>query len=440
MAPWRPTARPMTASRTCTASGRRRTPRCRTETAARCGWRTWRRAGRRAGRAVLHGEPTWSFLYRKLIPVLADGRPADGVPGPGRLRSVGQAGATEDHTYERHVEWVRELAFDVLDLRAVTLVGQDWGGLIGLRLAAEQPDRFARLVPANTGLPTGEHPMPEVWCRFRAAIHSAPSLDIGRFVQSGCRTELSPEVLAAYDAPFPDDSYTAGPRAMPGLVPTQSTIRPAPPTAPPGRPCPGRDPDPGRVQRQRPDHRSDGLDPATRHAWRRLPRSPGNQGCRPLPPGGRRRGRSAGSSLPSWPGDDGAREPSGRDVRPLLVSPVRHAALLAALALVATGCGEDVVAPSESAETAAWTRVADLPLSCAVRAAARLDGGGGPRPRWAHRSAVPTERRLRHPRRHCPGRGGLRPRHRLVAADRRRAHGPRPADRARGGRRRARGR
>jgi haloalkane dehalogenase len=100
------------------------------------------------------------------------------------------------------------------------MVGQDWGGLIGLRLAAEHPSRFARLVAANTGLPTGERGMPEVWHRFRAAIQRAPALDVGRFVQAGCRGMLSPQVLAGYDAPFPDDSFTAGPRAMPGLVPT----------------------------------------------------------------------------------------------------------------------------------------------------------------------------------------------------------------------------
>ena len=101
----------------------------------------------------------------------------------------------------------------------MTLVGQDWGGLIGLRLAAEHPDRFARIVAANTGLPTGDHPMPEIWHAFRAAIQTAPTVDVGRFVQAGCARPMSDEVRAGYDAPFPDDSFTAGPRAMPGLVP-----------------------------------------------------------------------------------------------------------------------------------------------------------------------------------------------------------------------------
>jgi haloalkane dehalogenase len=169
---------------------------------------------------LLHGEPSWSFLYRTMIPVLAGAglrAIAPDLIGFGRSdKPVDQA----DHSYARHVEWVREFAFDVLDLRGVTLVGQDWGGLIGLRLAAEHPDRFARIVAANTGLPTGDHPMPEIWYAFRQTIQTAPALDVGRFVQSGCRRTMPDDVRGGYDAPFPDDSFTAGPRAMPGLVPT----------------------------------------------------------------------------------------------------------------------------------------------------------------------------------------------------------------------------
>jgi haloalkane dehalogenase len=167
----------------------------------------------------LHGEPTWSFLYRKMMPVLADAGLRVICPDLIGFGRSDKPARQEDHSYARHVEWVRELAFDVLELSAVTLVGQDWGGLIGLRLAAEHPDRFAGLVAANTGLPTGDHPMPEIWHQFRAAIQNAPELDIGRFVQAGCATTLPPEVLAGYAAPFPDDTYMAGPRAMPGLVP-----------------------------------------------------------------------------------------------------------------------------------------------------------------------------------------------------------------------------
>ncbi|MCX6466059.1 MAG: haloalkane dehalogenase [Pseudonocardiales bacterium] len=170
---------------------------------------------------LLHGEPSWSFLYRTMIPVLAAAglrAIAPDLVGFGRSDKPAEIA---DHSYARHVEWVRALAFDVLDLRGVTLVGQDWGGLLGLRLVAEHPERFARVVAANTGLPTGDHDMPEVWWRFRRAVEKAEHLDVARLVQSGCRTPFTDAVRAAYDAPFPDDSFTAGPRAMPTLVPTR---------------------------------------------------------------------------------------------------------------------------------------------------------------------------------------------------------------------------
>jgi haloalkane dehalogenase len=169
---------------------------------------------------LLHGEPSWSFLYRTVMAVLADaGLRAIAVDLAGFGRSDKPA-QIADHSYAAHVEWIRTLAFDRLGLRGLTLVGQDWGGLIGLRLAAEHPGRFARIVAANTGLPTGDQPMPEVWLRFREVVRTAPKLSVSRLVQAGCQTTLSAAVLAAYDAPFPDETYMAGPRAMPGLVPT----------------------------------------------------------------------------------------------------------------------------------------------------------------------------------------------------------------------------
>jgi len=169
---------------------------------------------------LLHGEPSWSFLYRRVMGVLADaGLRAIAADLVGFGRSDKPAEII-DHSYDRHVEWIRALAFDRLDLRGLTLVGQDWGGLIGLRLVAEHPDRFARVVAANTGLPTGDQQMPEVWLRFREVVRSVPRLQVSRLVQSGCQTELPDQVLAAYDAPFPDETFMAGPRAMPGLVPT----------------------------------------------------------------------------------------------------------------------------------------------------------------------------------------------------------------------------
>jgi haloalkane dehalogenase len=170
---------------------------------------------------LLHGEPSWSYLYRHVLRVLVDAGlrvVAPDLVGFGRSDKPAEI---TDHSYARHIEWTRSLVLDVLDLRDVTLVGQDWGGLIGLRLAVADPGRFARIVAANTGLPTGDLPMPESWLRFREAVRTAPGFDIARSVQSGCRTVLPDEVRAAYDAPFPDESYKAGPRAMPGLVPAE---------------------------------------------------------------------------------------------------------------------------------------------------------------------------------------------------------------------------
>ncbi len=170
---------------------------------------------------LLHGEPTWSYLYRHVIDVLVDAglrAVAVDLVGFGRSDKPTQA---SDHTFARHVEWVRALVCDHLDLHDATLVGQDWGGLIGLRLVAENPDRFARVVAANTGLPTGDFDMPEVWWEFRKAVESAPVLDVGRLVAAGCLRGLTDLDRAAYDAPFPDESFKAGPRAMPGLVPTR---------------------------------------------------------------------------------------------------------------------------------------------------------------------------------------------------------------------------
>src|ERR1700729_3725889 len=169
---------------------------------------------------LLHGEPSWSFLYRRVMAVLAGAglhAIAPDLIGFGRSDKPAEIA---DHSYARHVEWIREFAFDRLDLRGLTLVGQDWGGLIGLRLVAEHPDRFARVVAANTGLPTGDQPMPDVWLRFREVVRTAPALSVSRLMQSGCRTPLPPEVLAAYEAPFPDPSYAAAVRAMPELIPT----------------------------------------------------------------------------------------------------------------------------------------------------------------------------------------------------------------------------
>jgi haloalkane dehalogenase len=170
---------------------------------------------------LLHGEPSWSFLYRHVIAVLTEAGYRCVAPDLVGFGRSDKPLATSDHSYARHVEWVRELAFDHLDLRDVTLVGQDWGGLIGLRLVAEHPDRFARVVAANTGLPTGDVDMPAIWWEFRRAVEKAEVLDIGRLVASGCARGLADDVRAAYDAPFDTEASKAGPRAMPTLVPTR---------------------------------------------------------------------------------------------------------------------------------------------------------------------------------------------------------------------------
>jgi haloalkane dehalogenase len=170
---------------------------------------------------LLHGEPSWSFLYRHVARVLTERGIRCVMPD---LIGFGRSDKPldpADYTYARLVEWTRELVLDRLDLRDVTLVGQDWGGLIGLRLFAQHPDRFARVVAANTGLPTGDFDMPEVWWQFRGAVEKAEVLDVGRLVAAGCARPMTDEVRAAYDAPFPEESAKAGPRAMPGLVPTR---------------------------------------------------------------------------------------------------------------------------------------------------------------------------------------------------------------------------
>jgi haloalkane dehalogenase len=133
---------------------------------------------------MLHGEPSWSYLYRHMVPIVVDAGMRAVAPDLIGFGRSDKPARRDDYTYQRHVEWMRAALFDELDLRDITLVCQDWGGLIGLRLVAEHPDRFARVVAANTFLPTG-----------------------------------ADDVIAAYDAPFPDESYKEGARQFPVLVP-----------------------------------------------------------------------------------------------------------------------------------------------------------------------------------------------------------------------------
>jgi haloalkane dehalogenase len=167
---------------------------------------------------LLHGEPSWSYLYRKMIPVLtAAGHRAVAPDFVGFGRSDKPV-RREDYTYQRHVDWTRAF-LETLDLHDITLVCQDWGGLIGLRLAADHPDRFARIVAANTFLPTGDRSPGEAFLAWRRYSQETPEFHVGGIVRGGCVTDLPPEVVAAYDAPFPDDRYKAGARQFPVLVP-----------------------------------------------------------------------------------------------------------------------------------------------------------------------------------------------------------------------------
>jgi haloalkane dehalogenase len=168
---------------------------------------------------ALHGDPTWGFLYRKVIAALADTGVRVVVPDLIGFGRSDKPADVAEHTYARHVEWVRALVFDALDLRKITLLGQDWGGLLGLRLVAEHPDRFARVVAANTGLPDGTFSLGEEWWAFHDFVARTDDLPVGLLVQFGSATELPDEVVAAYDAPYPDARYKAGPKAMPDLIP-----------------------------------------------------------------------------------------------------------------------------------------------------------------------------------------------------------------------------
>jgi len=179
---------------------------------------------------MLHGEPSWSYLYRKMIPiVVAAGHRvvAPDLVGFGRSDKPIRR---EDYTYQRHVDWMRHVLF-ALDLRDVTLVCQDWGGLLGIRLVAEHPERFARVVTANTFLPTGDVPAGPAFLAWKEYSQTTPDFQVGRIVSGGSATALPPEVVAAYDAPFPDDRYKAGARQFPLLVP----VTPDDPAAEPNR-------------------------------------------------------------------------------------------------------------------------------------------------------------------------------------------------------------
>ena len=167
---------------------------------------------------LMHGEPSWSFLYRKMIPIIVGAgyrAIAPDLVGFGRSDKPVER---DDYTYQRHVDWMQAW-LDQIDLESITLVCQDWGGLIGLRLLTSNPDRFARAVIANTGLPTGDTPITKAFLNWRKFSIETPDFDAGAIVAMATQKEMEPEVVAAYNAPFPDDTYKAGARIFPSFVP-----------------------------------------------------------------------------------------------------------------------------------------------------------------------------------------------------------------------------
>ena len=176
--------------------------------------------GPRDGAVVLclHGEPTWSFLYRKMIPLFAAAGLRVIAPDLLGFGRSDKPARREDYSYARHVRWMRAF-IEAAGLSDITLLGQDWGGLIGLRVLAADPGRFARFSLSNTALPTGDHEASEAFHRWRRFSQEDPEFDIGQIVNLFGRGDLSDAEVDTYRAPFPSDEYKAGARQFPVLVP-----------------------------------------------------------------------------------------------------------------------------------------------------------------------------------------------------------------------------
>ncbi len=167
---------------------------------------------------LMHGEPSWSYLYRKMIPplVAAGARVlAPDLVGFGRSDKPDRV---SDYSYAGHVGWMQQW-LDAQDISEITLFCQDWGGLIGLRLVAAQPDKFAGVVASNTFLPVGDREPSEAFMKWRKFSQDTPDFNAGQILQGATVSELTADEIAAYNAPYPDDSYKAGARAFPMLVP-----------------------------------------------------------------------------------------------------------------------------------------------------------------------------------------------------------------------------
>ena len=175
---------------------------------------------------LLHGEPSWRYLYRHMIPILVEEGHRVVVPDLVGFGKSDKPVEQTDYSYARHVDWMAELIFDHLNLTSITFFGQDWGGLIGLRLLAQEPGRYDRVVIGNTGLPTGKGEATEAFLAWQKFSQTAPEFPIGQLINSACIRDLTTDETHAYDAPFPTDEYKAGARIFPSLVPT-STSDPA---------------------------------------------------------------------------------------------------------------------------------------------------------------------------------------------------------------------
>jgi haloalkane dehalogenase len=167
---------------------------------------------------LMHGEPAWSFLYRKMIPVLVQAGMRVLVPDQVGFGRTDKPTQRSDYTYENHVQWMSAW-LESVDAHNITLFCQDWGSLIGLRMVAEMPERFARIALSNGGLPTGKEKIPKAFHIWRAFAMYSPWFPIGKIVRFGCAQGLSAEAVAAYDAPYPNSRYKVGARVFPTLVP-----------------------------------------------------------------------------------------------------------------------------------------------------------------------------------------------------------------------------
>ena len=169
---------------------------------------------------LMHGEPSWSYLYRKMILIILDAGHRAVAPDLVGFGRSDKPTERSHYTYQRHVDWMQNW-LEKIALNKITLVCQDWGGLIGLRLVANNPDLFARVVVANTGLPTGDTPMPAAFLNWRKFSLEVPDFDAGAIITMGCLKPVPQDIASAYNAPFPDDTYKEGARIFPSLVPIE---------------------------------------------------------------------------------------------------------------------------------------------------------------------------------------------------------------------------